>query len=171
MGLGEGRKRHHGAFAIAHVHLEQVVDLAALVAFGLDDDALHAALVGEVIDVGRTDCSGQYRTDIGKGDAQGIGLVAVHFQLHLRAFSQCTFAHVGQHRALFCGRQQLVARRHQRRVPEAATVLQTEFEATGIAQAVDRRWQYRKHHRLLDGAKRGIRPFGDGGGRVLAVAF
>jgi hypothetical protein len=47
VGLDERAQRHHLAAVVAHVDLQQVLDLAALVAFGLHHHPLHAALVGK----------------------------------------------------------------------------------------------------------------------------
>ena len=132
------------------MHVQQVLHLAALVAFGLHHHALHAALVREVVDVAGAHCHVEYRADIGKRHAQGIGLAAVDLQLHLRAFRQRGFAHVDQYLALAGLLEQLVTRRHQRAVAHATPVLQAELEAGRLAKPVDGRRQHGVGHRILE---------------------
>ena len=52
-GFDKGRERDHLAQIVAHIHFEQVLDLAPLVAFSLNHYPLHAALIREVVDIGR----------------------------------------------------------------------------------------------------------------------
>ncbi|MNK93195.1 hypothetical protein D3C87_1133440 [compost metagenome] len=104
-GLYKGRQGHHFFLGVAHVNLQQVSHLTALIAFGLHHDALHPPLIGEVVDVGRAHGRGQHVADVGKGHPQRVGLLAVDDQLHLRCLGQGAFAHVHQDRAFFGRRE------------------------------------------------------------------
>ena len=57
-------------------------DLASgRIAFGLHHHPLHAALVGEIVDVVRANSGVEHRADVGERHAQGVGLAPVDLQL------------------------------------------------------------------------------------------
>jgi hypothetical protein len=76
-------ERHHAATGVAHVELQQVLRLQALSSFCLHGDALHASGVREVVDVGRAEIGGDRAVDVGEGDAECVGLLAVDDQQQL----------------------------------------------------------------------------------------
>ena len=149
----------------------QVGHLAALVAFGLHHHALHTALVGEVVDIRRAYRRRQHVAYVGKRHTQGVGLLAVHFQLHLWCFSQGAFTHVGQDRAFRCSVQQFGTCGHQPGMADATAVLQTELETTGSAQAVYRWRQDCIGNRVLEFAEGHVGAIGNRGSGVITATF
>ena len=83
-----------------------------MIAFRLHYHALHTSLIGEIIDIGRAHRSRQHIADVGERHPQGIGLLAIHFELHLRRLGQCAFTHIHQDRTFLRGCQQFRARLH-----------------------------------------------------------
>ncbi len=81
---GERADRHHLALGVPHVHLEDVVDLAAEVLVGLDVDLPGAAEQVEVVDVEAAERALQRGEHVVDVDAQRLRLVAVEIEVELR---------------------------------------------------------------------------------------
>ncbi|MPN03443.1 hypothetical protein SDC9_150673 [bioreactor metagenome] len=101
---------------------------------GLDGDALHIAVVGEVRGVGRAQGRCQRRGKVAHVHALGIDGIAVDVHLPLGGVIHTVKAHAGQHRALVGLGNQLIAGCQQGCMSLAAAVLQTEGETVAIAQ-------------------------------------
>ena len=163
--------RHQFALAVADAELEDVVGLHAPLVIGLDDDALHAAAVREVVDVGGAEVGGDRVVDILEGDAEGCGLFAVDHQLDLRRRRQSLDVHVLQHRASLGRCEQLVLCLHQCNVAALAAVLQAKAEAGRVAEIIDRRRLKRGDLRVLDRCECPVGVVHDCLGRVLRAAL
>ena len=107
---------------------------------GLDGDALQAAFVGEVVDVGGAEVGADGAGDGGDVHALRVGGIAVDVEAQLRRVFHAVRAHLGDLvRLLCCHAEQLVARGEQRFVAGVAAVFQHEVEAVGDAERGDGR--------------------------------
>ncbi len=146
----EGGERHQLTATVLDVVGQDVVRIHPAGAVDLHDHTLHAAAIGEVVDVVRPEIGRNRAVDVGERHAERSRLFAIDQKLHQWRFRQAFGIDVLQHAASLRRRKQLILRLHQRTVTLLAAVLQTETESAGIAEVVDRRRLQRRDLGVAD---------------------
>ncbi|MNE29930.1 hypothetical protein D3C80_1234270 [compost metagenome] len=171
MSDGEGRQWHHAAVGIAHVEVQDILHLQARAVVGLNDHALHAPGARIVVDVGRAEVCRDGIVDVGEGDAERVGLLAVDHQQHLGRIGKTFHAHARHDLALCSLRHQVARCFSERRLPEATAVLKTERETSSGAETFDRRRRQGEGCRILQCEELHIGAVGDFLDGIAFTAF
>ncbi len=145
----ERRQRHHATARIANVDLQHILDLQAAAILRLHDHALHASSIRVVIDVGRPKIGRDRVIDVRERHTECVGLLAVDDEQNLRGIRQSFHAYACDDLALCSLRHQFSSCLRKRRLSETSTILKTEGEAAGCAEALDWRRRQRKGGRVL----------------------
>ncbi len=168
-GRGEGRHRHRLALGVEHRQVQHRFRAHPRRGVGLHHHPLQAALVREVVDVGRAQRRGERAADAVEAHPQGVRLVAVDVDLHLRCVFHAVGAHACEHLALRGHAQHLVAGGDQGIVALAGAVLQPEVEAGAGAQFGNGRRAQREDEGIPDAGQRHEGPAGNRRRRVLGA--
>ncbi len=168
---GKRAERHHAAAGIAHVQLQQILDLKTVTVLRLNDDALHASSIWKVVDVGRSKVGGNGVVDIGEGDAERVGFLAIDHQHDLRSIRQAFDTHASKYRALACLLHQFASRSRKSGLANAIAVLQAEGEAAGCTEAFNGRWRKGKRRRVFQAKQLHVGAVGDVLRRVVGPTF
>ena len=125
------------AAAVGNIQRQQILRLHARGGVGLDGDALQAAFIGEVVDVGGAEVGADDAGDGGDVHALRVGGVAVDVQPQLRRVFHAVRAHLGNLVGLLCRHaEHLVTRGKQRVVTGVAAVFQYQFKTVGVPQTL-----------------------------------
>jgi len=95
---------------------------------------LHAPGIREVVDIGRADIGGDRLVDLGKGHPEGVRLLTVERQHHLRGVGETFFPDAREDRALARLGKELVARRAQVGIAVVGPVLEAKRKAVAVAE-------------------------------------
>jgi hypothetical protein len=158
--LGERGIRHHPAGRVPHVELVEVLGQHAVGRVGLDVHALHAPALDEVVDIRAAERGRDGAVDGVDRRTKCARLLPVHIHAVLRHILQAVGTDLGQDRIRGGHAQELVARRHQPGVPQAAAIQQLEVESLRGAQLDDGRRGKGEDHSAANARERSHRPPG-----------
>ena len=145
----------------------QILGRHAIGRVALHVDALDAAPIDEIVDVGRTPGGAERLVDVGKLHAQRSGLGLVDLDVELWRVVQAVGANAHQHRVLRRHAQKLVAGCDHPVMTDIAAILHLDVEAGGVAQFLHRGRHQRVDLRVADTEEVHVGAVGDGGGAVF----
>ena len=147
----------------------QVGGLHARGRLALHVDLFHPALVKKIVNVSAAQRGGQGGVDVAGAQAQGARLAIINVDLELRRVVQAVAAHALQTRVFLRQFDKLLARRHQRVMPQPREVLELQIEPGTLPQPAHGRRLHDKHVGITNARQRLGRPLRDRRG-ILACA-